>query len=202
MFQVHFMTVLPDSLEEELEQFIGRRVAEGFDSEEDIVEDALEYFEHDFPGDNLPEVAARLTDQAIKKHLDDERTWINSTDCDKLDLVFEQLEGEGIVARQNFTCCQTCGHSEIWEEIEQARQERAVTGYVFYHQQDTERARDERMLYLAYGACDSEDEASIKVARRATELFQNSGFKVDWNGTLDKRICLQDFDWRRRRKNA
>lgn len=196
------MTVLPDSLEDELEQFIGRRVAEGFDSEEDIVEDALEYFDHDFPGDNLPEVAARLTDEAIKRHLDDEKTWINSTDCDKLDLVFEQLEAEGIVARQNFTCCQTCGHSEIWEEIEQARQERPVTGYVFYHQQDTERARDEGMLYLAYGACESEDEASIKVARRATELFQNSGFKVDWNGTLDKRICLQDFDWRRRRKHT
>lgn len=196
------MTVLPDSLKEELEQFIARRVAEGFDSEEDIVEDALEFFEHDFPGDNLTELAARITDEAIKKHLDNEKTWINSTDCDKLDRAFEQLENEGIVSRQNFTCCQTCGHSEIWEEIEQARQERAVSGYVFYHQQDTERACEEGVLYLAYGATGPEevnDEATIKVARRATEVFQNSGFKVDWNGSLDKRICLLDFDWRRRR---
>ncbi|MBX9572377.1 MAG: hypothetical protein K2X77_26005 [Candidatus Obscuribacterales bacterium] len=196
------MTVLPDSLEEELEQFIGRRVAEGFDSEEDIVEGALEYFEHDFPGDNLPEVAARLTEEAIKKHLDNEKTWINSTDCDKLDVVFDQLEGEGIVARQNFTCCQTCGHCEIWEEVEQTRQERPVSGYVFYHQQDTERACDEGILYLAYGATDNTDEAAIKVARRATEVCQNNGFKVDWNGSLDKRICLVNFDWRRRRRNA
>ncbi len=196
------MTVLPDSLEEELEQFIGRRVAEGFDSEEDIVEGALEYFEHDFPGDNLPEVAARMTEEAIKKHLDNEKTWINSTDCDKLDVVFDQLEGEGIVARQNFTCCQTCGHCEIWEEVEQTRQERPVSGYVFYHQQDTERACDEGVLYLAYGATDNTDEAAIKVARRATEVCRNNGFKVDWNGSLDKRICLLNFDWRRRRRNA
>ena len=197
------MNAPTESIEMEIQQFVSRRVAEGFDSEEDIVEGALEFFEHDFPGENLPQLAARLADEAMRKHLDDEKTWSQSTDCDKLDKVFESLESTGIVARQNFTCCQSCGHAEIWEEIEQVRQESTqeipVAGYVFYHQQDTERACDEGVLYLAYGAADSADATALEIATRISSLLKENGFNVDWNGSLDKRICLLDLDWRRRR---
>lgn len=42
------------------------------------------------------------------------------------------------MARQNFTCCQTCGLAEIDDEIEVVRAEgRPVRGYAFFHQQDT-----------------------------------------------------------------
>ena len=32
----------------------------------------------------------------------------------------EPLEAEGVIARQNFTCCGSCGAIEIWDEIEEA----------------------------------------------------------------------------------
>lgn len=194
------MNALPEeSIEMEIQQFIDRRVAEGFDSEEDIVESTLEYFEHDYPGDDLPNLATQLTERAIRKHLDAEKKWQEVTDCDKLDKVFERLEDEGIVSRQNFTCCQSCGHAEIWEEIEQAKQDHEVSGYVFYHQQDTERACDEGMLYLAYGSVENADASALAVATKISEELTSCGFKVDWNGSLEKRICLLNFDWRRRR---
>lgn len=193
------MTVVPDSIEAELEQFISRRVLEGFDSEEDIVEGALDFFEHDFPGDDLPGVAGRMAEDAIKRHLEEQKTWLTKTDCDRLDEAFDQLESDGIVARQNFTCCQTCGHSEIWEEVEQARQDRKVSGYVFFHQQDTERVCEEGMLYLAYGSTEEDPNAAIGVADKICQVMKSNGFSIDWNGTLDKRICLLNVQWRRRR---
>ena len=65
------------------------------------------------------------------------------------------LEAAGIVARQNFTCCKTCGFYEINGEMEAARaQGRVVRGYVFFHMQDTERAAKGGDLALAYGPAD------------------------------------------------
>ena len=39
--------------------------------------------------------------------------WPATTDCDRLDAAFAELEGAGIAARANFTCCSTCGESEL-----------------------------------------------------------------------------------------
>ena len=83
------------------------------------------------------------------------------TDHDRLDDAFFTLDEAGIVARQDFTCCASCGHHEIWEEIgaEPAR------GYVFFHWQDTETAARGDGLYLAYGSTSEGDEASVAVGR-------------------------------------
>ena len=52
-----------------------------------------------------------------------------------LNRAFAALEEEGIIARQNFTCCGTCASAEIWDEIDDSREWK---GYVYFHQQDTE----------------------------------------------------------------
>ncbi|MBX9685514.1 MAG: hypothetical protein K2X27_02355 [Candidatus Obscuribacterales bacterium] len=186
---------------DEIRDFVATRVAEGFDSEEDIVENASEYFSEEF-GDSpeLKLLVTRLTSEVMAEHMLEERSWTGETDCDRLDKAFDELERNGIVARQNFTCCQTCGHAEIWEEVEQAKQETEVKGYVFYHMQDTERVLEEGRLYLAYGASENaDDETALRVAGQISEILQNNGFQVDWNGSLDKRICLENLSWRRRR---
>jgi hypothetical protein len=190
------------SPEHEVRSFIAKRVAEGFDSEEDIVEDALEYFADEFEdGLQLSVMARNLASEHMAYHLAEERNWQDETDCDRLDNAFDELERLGIVARQNFTCCQTCGHAEIWEEIEQVRQDSEVRGYVFYHMQDTDRVLEEGRLYLAYGSLDNTDESTVLVARKVVEIMRKFGFRVDWNGSLDKRICLEELVWRRRRNS-
>lgn len=189
------------SPEHEIRSYLAERVAEGFDSEEDIVESALEYFVEELEEKpELKELISPLTSELISKHLECQKTWQTPTDCDRLDSAFEELELNGIVCRQNFTCCQTCGHAEIWEEIEQAKQEGlAVSGYVFFHQQDTERVLEEERLFLAYGSVDNTDEATLNVAKTVFALLSERGFKLDWNGSLDKRLCVESLHWQKRR---
>ena len=188
------------SPEHEIRSFVAKRVAEGFDAEEDIVEDALEYFADDIEDSlMLSTMARRLASELMASHLEEERNWSDETDCDRLDRAFDDLENQGIVARQNFTCCQTCGHAEIWEEIEQVKQDFEVKGYAFYHMQDTDRVLEEGRLYLAYGAVDNLDESTIQIAFTIAKTMKKHGFMVEWNGSLDKRICLENLDWRRRR---
>src|SRR5579883_3124579 len=128
------------SSQDEIRAFIAQRVAEGFDAEEDIVEEALDYFADDYGKDPaFAPLLRKITIELIEAHMHEERKWASQTDCDKLDAAFDELEQQGIVSRQNFTCCQTCGHAEIWDEVELARQDAEVKGYVFYHMQDTER---------------------------------------------------------------
>lgn len=189
------------SSQDEIRAFIAQRVAEGFSGEEDIVEETLECFEEEHGDDPaFAPLVQKMAIELLEAHMQEQRKWVEETDCDKLDRVFDELEKHGIVSRQNFTCCQTCGHAEIWEEVEQQKQESEVKGYVFYHWQDTERAVEEGMLYLAYGAVDASDDAAREVADSIVELIRAHGFKVDWNGSLDKRICIEDIKWRRRRR--
>ncbi len=194
------MSASAQSPEQEVRLFVARRVAEGFDSEEDILEDTLEFFVDEY-GDsqNFSSMVNRMTAELMAAHLEESRSWPEETDCDRLDKAFDEMEEQGIVARQNFTCCQNCGHAEIWEELELTRQEHEVSGYVFFHMQDTDRVLEEGRLYIAYGAADSADESAIVVAEKAAQILKKSGFNVDWDGTLDKRICLVNFNWRRRR---
>lgn len=60
---------------------------------------------------------------------------------------FDQLEAAGIVARMDFTCCQTCGHAEIGLEKEGGD----PRGYTFFHHQDTQRICGGSVM-LAFGA--------------------------------------------------
>ena len=52
-----------------------------------------------------------------------------------LNRAFAALEEEGVIARQNFTCCGTCASAEIWDEIDDSREWK---GYIYFHQQDAE----------------------------------------------------------------
>jgi hypothetical protein len=54
-----------------------------------------------------------------------------------------ELEEEGIVAREHFTCCGSCGASQIHDEADSNH-----FGYVFYHVQETESEQEPGNLYI------------------------------------------------------
>jgi hypothetical protein len=91
----------------EMRDFIARRVYEGFDDPEHIIESAVEVTESVMDPEELEVHAERITTELIEEHRHQQSEWQGPTDCDRLDQAFEALEEEGIVARQNFTCCQT-----------------------------------------------------------------------------------------------
>jgi hypothetical protein len=185
---------------EEIRTHAAKKVKEGFESQEQIVQYVAEYIEDEFKRKDLQPQIEQITSELIEEHRRVQATWATPTDCDKLDKAFANLEQRGIVARQNFACCQNCGHAEIGDEIEKAQKVREVKGYTFYHMQDTESACETGTLYLAYGSLSGKDEDCVAVGHAIVEAIRAEGLAVDWNGTVSKRICVVRMDWKRRRK--
>lgn len=196
---------MDSSTYQSLNDHIELQVKIGYNSREDIIASAIEMFKEDFE-DNflLRRLALRLTDSSLATHYIAQRTWNHVTDCDKLDEAFAELDRLGIVARQNYTCCQTCGHTEIGYELGKTSVHRQVRGYVFFHQGDSEQIIGTDNLYLAYGAVMPDgrggtDEASVAVGHEVVRVLKKHGLAVEWNGLIQKRIRIKDIHWQRRR---
>ena len=185
-----------DELISEVRDLIAREVTTGFASEDEIREQALELAaeEGEEPESELLDRIDDMLEKAMDDHARAQESWDGTTDCDRLDAAFRDLERSGVVARQNWTCCQTCGLSEMRGEVHDHSR-----GYVFYHQQDTEAALETGTLYLAYGACSDDREEQLAVAREIASTLARHGLKVEWSGSLERRILVNGISWRRRR---
>ena len=188
---------------------LARAAAEGYRTDDEIVEALTEELVDEYGADaDVPARVQRAAPRVFEARLAEEQAWPVPTDCDRLDRAFERLEQAGIVARQDFTCCQNCGHAEIGDEIEQARTRGPVRGYTFFHHQDTERAAEGGSLYLAYGAVlpkESSEEAwqqgQLVIAHEVVAALQAEGLATSWNGQGNQRIAV-GLDWRRRRSRT
>ncbi|QGP79676.1 DUF6891 domain-containing protein [Sphingobium sp. CAP-1] len=184
---------------EALRDLVRRDVAGGFYDDDAILTNANEVFEEELPRPLLRVEASAALRAALADHRSAEQGWSDITDCDRLDAAFALLEAEGVIARQNFTCCGTCGASEIWDEIEAAQAEgAAVQGYAFFHMQDTESAVEGHGLYLNYGACEEGEAAAIAVGHRIVAALEAQGLTTDWDGRLERRIAVA-LEWKKRR---
>jgi len=182
-----------------LRDLVRRDVAGGFFDDDAILTNANDVFEEELPRPLLRVEASAALRAALADHRAAERDWSEMTDCDRLDAAFEALEEEGIVARQNFTCCGTCGASEIWDEIEAAQDEGlGVEGYAFFHMQDTESAVEGHGLYLNYGACDQGEDKAVAIGHRIVEQLEAHGLTTRWDGRLEQRIGVS-LEWKKRR---
>jgi|Laugresu1bdmlbsd_1035121.scaffolds.fasta_scaffold00478_19 hypothetical protein len=85
---------------------------------------------------------------------------------------FKELRMHGYFARQNFTCCQSCG----WAEVPEDKGDKAV----FYHNQDYQSMKEGGDLYLAW----SGDGNLI------CNVLRENGMEVRWDGTSATRICV------------
>jgi hypothetical protein len=168
----------------------------GFKSREDIIW-SVEDYASDVSPDLLELPLTEMIDGLLQAHYEEQKNW-GETDCDRLDRAFAALEERGIVARQDFSCCGTCGHYEIWEEMTENSR-----GYTFYHRQDTESAAAGHGLYLSYGAKvegDETEQAMIDIAWEIVAVLREHGLTVDWTGSTYRRIQIADLDWKRRRQ--
>lgn len=177
-----------------LEHHVGVSVRSGYESESEIVEQSVDLFSDELQPEILRGVVAKMTRRAIEAHLRAEMSWPDVTDCDRLAAAFAELENAGIVSRQNFSCCGSCGADEIWDEIEAAP---GSTGYAFFHQQDTESAAEGHGLYLSYGSVGENEESALAVAKKIVETLERHGLVPDWNGEWSMRIAVP-MDWKRR----
>lgn len=185
-----------DDVMDELRAYIRSELRIGFTPVDEIVELALDVVEDDDPARFRAAVEHLLAveSQALRR---EQEKWPAETDCDRLDRAFADLERRGIVARQNFSCCQNCGSTEIWGEVYDAVDAGAsIHGHTYYHAQDAEGAAEGCGLFLAYGSV--EEGGTAEVGREIVSVLNAHGLAAEWNGTPQTRIRVP-LDWKRRR---
>ncbi len=122
-----------NEIKKNIQEQIEYRVKAGFEIREDIIEILVEMVEEEYERDDQTIYIESLIDKLFSQHDKEQNTWKDPTDCDKIDDIFAKLEEKGIVARQNFACCNNCGHSEIGYEIKIFKEHSKPIGYTFYH---------------------------------------------------------------------
>jgi hypothetical protein len=180
------------ALADEVAEFVRLRVAIGDQPSTEIVDDAAEHFDESDPAE-VTALAWSTVADGFAAHLDAQSGWPETTDNDRLTTAFRDLNLAGIVARQNFACCQNCGLSEIGGEVAGEVRPR---GYAFYHQQDTAGAAAGDGLYVAYGLFEARPTAEI--GQEVADALRHNGLTVDWDGDTGQRIAVR-MRWARRR---
>lgn len=184
---------------EAIREFIARSVKEGFDSVHDIVESATHYAYEVHNRDAVRSVIKQMTAELVAAHRSEQTEWEASTDCDRLNSAFAELNRRGIVARQNFSCCVNCGFTEIWDEVDQDEKQHPVIGYVFYTVQSTEHVIMSGQLQMAYGSIEEDESVLRKVANSVVAELRRAGLNAAWGGTTEHPIVVEGIVWRRRR---
>jgi hypothetical protein len=185
---------------DDLHDFIRLQVVAGYSSVDQIVEDAVELFrETTIDHTEIGSAARGVLAAALAAHASEQESWVQPTDCDRLDAAFAELEASGIVARQHFSCCGVCGATEINHEMDEAmRAGHAARGFTFFHVQDTEHAVAGDGLYLSYGSPDRDQATAIAIGHEVVATLGRHGLAPAWNGRLAHRIQLP-LTWQRRR---
>ena len=172
-------------------------VAEGFPSEEQVIELVIKALDGDLNDKELREEVSKLTKQEIRQHLYIQNSWVKKTDCDKIDDAFVRLESEGILARQNLAVNEKSGRDEIRHLLKSEDGERP--GFVFYTAQDTENAVEFGELSFSFGAFNADAAKSLEVGRMVVQALNDAGLEVEWSEELSERIKLPEIEWKKRR---
>ena len=194
----------------------------GFRTKDDVVVAVGEYLE--IEGD--PRVV-RIVDEVWSQRLSEEAQWDGPGEYARVAAAFEALDAQGVVARMSFTCCQTCGTTEIDDErtalpdVAEGDYAYREWGYAFFHEQDAERLADEpATLWLSYStftpapdvdpsllerwrAGDESLRREVIVAsdravgERIATALREQGLDVSWDGDTGQRIAVDIAAWRK-----
>ena len=186
---------MTDEVRSQIAKYIRTKVAAAFISADHIRESAVAVFADECEPETLDVFAEEEVRRAVEEHLRAEMTWPAETDCERLDAAFADLERNGIVARQDFSCCGTCGAADIQGEMETAGT--STRGYTFYHMQDTDSAAEGYGLYLSYGSVEEGEGPALAVARDVVEMLRKHRIGAEWDGSWLHRIRVP-LTWQRR----
>ncbi|WP_066460246.1 DUF6891 domain-containing protein [Sanguibacter suarezii] len=173
------------------------------------------------PGSVIPSIVREVW----QARLAEQSRWRDEGDYTRLAAAFNNLAEWGMVARMNFTCCQTCGNDEIADERTPVPSDGyggyMEWGYAYFHQQDTDRLTEGADLFLAYGTfapitgldpdllarADAGDAAArtqvmdaslVRAGTVVADALRYAGLGVTWDGTPGQRIAVTITDWRKR----
>ncbi|NJP80859.1 hypothetical protein HCK01_26785 [Streptomyces sp. AA8] len=165
----------------------------GYTTRAELTETAEDYL---IDGDDRPvspAQARQLADRMWVERVEEQSSWQGETDPERLQRAFTALSAAGITAREHFTCCRTCGNTEIGAEgPPDAR------GFVYFHTQCTDAAAAGYGLTLLYGGFDDSAETTAAIGREVSAALTAAGLPVAWDGDPGQAITVTPLDWRKR----
>ncbi|MFJ6247814.1 MULTISPECIES: DUF6891 domain-containing protein [unclassified Streptomyces] len=178
---------------ETLEGRVREVLAGGYASRAELAELAEEYLVTEGRRPVSREQAHTLADRLWLERVAEQAAWRGETDPERLTRAFAALEESGITARENFTCCRTCGRSEIGDAGgPDAR------GFVYFHTQCTDSAAAGHGLMLLYGSFDGSSETTAAVGHEVVAALAAVGLPTEWDGDPGRAVTVTPLDWRRR----
>ncbi|MFC4021500.1 DUF6891 domain-containing protein [Micromonospora sp. GCM10011542] len=180
-------------LDEQIRNFVRRQVALAELPAAAIAGETVAYLKDEASPAEIEARAWPVVIEELTRHLAEQAHWPEVTDSDRLTAAFRALTAAGVVAREDFTCCQNCGVHEIGADVPRTIEPR---GYAFYHRQDAERVAAGSPVFVNYGAFDGATAAEI--GAEVANALRAEGLTVHWNGDTASRIQVP-MAWRRRR---
>ncbi|MBZ3903273.1 MULTISPECIES: DUF6891 domain-containing protein [Streptomyces] len=185
---------LPDDVRDQVEERVRELLRCGYDDRARLSETAEEYLVDGDERPVSPAQARQLVDRLWVERLAEQETWDGVTDPERLTRAFETLRAaHGITAREHFTCCRSCGMSEIGAEGPPD-----APGFVFFHTQCTEGAAAGHGLMLLYGGFDGSAETTAAVGHQVVAALAAEGLSTQWDGDPGTAVAVTPLDWRKR----
>ncbi|HBF80073.1 MAG TPA: hypothetical protein DD420_09120 [Streptomyces sp.] len=184
---------LDDDERVELEKRVREVLVGGYASRAELAELAEEFL---VTQDRRPvsrEQAHALADRLWLERVAEQAAWQGETDPERLTRAFTALREAGITARENFTCCRSCGRSEIGGEGGPG-----ARGFVYFHTQCTDSAAAGHGLMLLYGGFDGSSETTAAIGHEVVAALEAAGLSAEWDRDPDRAVTVTPLDWRRR----
>ncbi|SDI67779.1 DUF6891 domain-containing protein [Nonomuraea jiangxiensis] len=177
-----------------LDQRLREVIIGGYATRAELAEIAADYL---VTGDHRPVTpgqARELADRLWLDRVEEQAAWKGETDPERLTRAFTALAATGITAKEHFTCCGSCGRSEIGEAgAPDAR------GFVFFHRQCTDAtAAGGQGLTLLYGGFDGSPATTAAIGREVVAALDQAGLTAEWDGDPAQAITVTPITWRKR----
>ncbi|GGW83275.1 DUF6891 domain-containing protein [Streptomyces lomondensis] len=146
--------------------------------------------------DGLSSAQARaVVERLWLERVEEQEAWTAPTDPDRLERAFAALDADGVVAREHFSCCRSCGMTEIGAEADGRE---GVRGFVFFPYPCTRSAAEGQGLSLYYGGFDGSEETTTAVGRRVVAALTAAGLSTEWDGNPGEAITVTPLTWHKR----
>lgn len=168
----------------------------GFETEDELIESISEMF---YDVENFDEKWFKDTvKERISKRTKESSTWTKPTDFEKLVRCFDTLTAMKIVALHNAGYTKQDAIAECEQTIEELEEFNInMIGYCYYDEQDIGGAIESNVLYIGFDSIDSKDIDAINIGKTIVQVLTNSNFDIDWNGNIDTRIEIKNFNWKK-----
>ena len=188
----YFLTgvLMNQELKDEMNYEIQLLIKSGFYSDEDILEIiGDEFIEENISDDEISRLFLENKEKIAEIHEDSE-------DFINLRNAFLDLTKENIISIHNAGYDIEEGIQDSFELFTHLRNNKySPIGFCFYTFEDIENVIEDNTLSIAFGDFEYDEEKGLEIAQKVAETLKINGFDINWNGSIDELIEIQNFNW-------